>query len=193
MDEVESKHPVPDPGALVARLEALGFRAAPRQEQLDEYYDTPDGQLRRQDLVARLRVVAGRAIAGFKGPRTYGVDGTYRRVEVEFPAGGDVRDAFARQGLVAVWRLAKRRREFRRDSDSGDGNGAGLVVAVDELPEVGTFAEFEGDPALIMLAREQVAGLIGPPERRNYAELAADWLREHGRPEAHELTFKPTS
>lgn len=186
MDEVESKHPVPDPAALVTRLEALGFRTALPQEQLDEYYDTPDGQLRRQDLVTRLRVVAGTATAGFKGPRSYADDGTYRRVEVEFPATGtDVRDAFARQGLVLVWRLAKRRREFRR----GDGGGAHLVVAVDELPEVGTFAEFEGDPAQITLAREQVAGLIGPPERRNYAELAADWLRRHGRPEARELIF----
>ncbi|MEV4513658.1 CYTH domain-containing protein [Dactylosporangium sp. NPDC049525] len=180
VDEVESKHPVPDPATLVERLEALGFRGSAEQEQLDEYYDTPDGQLRRQDLVARLRLVAGVVTAGFKGPRTYADDGTYRRVEVEFPATGDVRDAFARQGLVAVWRLAKRRREFRR----GD-----LVVAVDELPELGTFAEFEGDPAQITLAREQVAGLVGPPERRNYAELAADWLRGHGRPEARELTF----
>jgi adenylate cyclase, class 2 len=184
VDEVESKHPVPDPSALVERLEALGFRPAPPLEQLDEYYDTPDGQLRRQDLVTRLRVVAGTAIAGFKGPRSYADDGTYRRIEVEFPATGiDVRDAFARQGLVLVWRLAKRRREFRR------GGGAHLVVAVDELPELGTFAEFEGDPERITLAREQVAGLIGPPERRNYAELAADWLRRHGRPEARELTF----
>ncbi len=184
VDEVESKHPVPDPAALVRRLEALGFRGAPEQEQLDEYYDTPDGQLRRQDLVARLRTVAGSGTAGFKGPRTYAADGTYRRVEVEFPAGGGTREALARQGLVAVWRLAKRRREYRRDHDRG-----GLVVAVDELPELGTFAEFEGDPALIMRAREQVAGLIGPPERRNYAELAADWLRGHGRPDARELTF----
>lgn len=182
MDEVESKHLVPDPAALADRLASLRFRAAPVQEQLDEYYDTPDGQLRRQDLVTRLRVVGGLVTAGFKGPRTYADDGTYRRVEVEFPATGDVRDAFARQGLVVVWRLAKRRREFRR-------GGTELVVAVDELPELGTFAEFEGDPAQITLAREQVAGLIGPPERRNYAELAADWLRGHGRPEARELTF----
>ncbi|MEV0128804.1 CYTH domain-containing protein [Dactylosporangium sp. NPDC050688] len=180
VDEVESKHPVPDPGELADRLGALGFRAAPEQEQLDEYYDTPDGQLRRQDLVARLRVVAGVVTAGFKGPRSYADDGTYRRVEVEFPAGGDARDAFARQGLVVVWRLAKRRREFRRD---------GLVVAVDELPRVGTYVEFEGDPALITLARRQVTGLIGPPEPRNYAELAAAWLRAHGRPDARELTF----
>lgn len=182
VEEVESKHSVPDPVALIARLEALGYRGSAAQEQLDEYYDTPDGQLRRQDLVARLRVVAGVVTAGFKGPRTYPDDGTSRRVEVEFPAAADVRDAFARQGLVPVWRLAKRRREYR----PADGP---LVVAVDELPELGTFAEFEGDPARIALAREQVAGLIGPPERRNYAELAADWLRGHGRPDARELIF----
>ena len=180
VDEVESKHPVPDPAALIARLGALGFQATPVQEQLDEYYDTPDGQLRRQDLVARLRVVAGAVTAGFKGPRSYAGDGTYQRVEVEFPAAGEARDAFARQGLVAVWRLAKRRLEFRRGR---------LVVAVDELPRLGTYAEFEGDRAQITLAREQVADLIGPPERRNYAELAADWLRAHGRPDARELVF----
>ena len=50
VDEVESKHPVPGPDALVDRLRTLGFRGAPEQEQLDEYYDTPDGQLRGQDI-----------------------------------------------------------------------------------------------------------------------------------------------
>jgi predicted adenylyl cyclase CyaB len=179
--EVESKHHVPDPAALVGRLEALGFRGTPEQEQLDEYYDTPDGRLRQEDLVARLRVVAGVATTGFKGPRTGADDGTYRRVEVEFPATGEVRDAFARQGLILVWRLAKRRREFRRGTD--------LVIAVDELPELGSYAEFEGDPTRIAAARERVAGLIGPAEPRNYAELAADWLRGHGRPDARELLF----
>ncbi|GAB3827873.1 class IV adenylate cyclase [Dactylosporangium cerinum] len=181
VDEVESKHHVPDPAALLDRLRALGFQGSPKQEQIDEYYDTPDGRLRGQDLVARLRVVAGVATAGFKGPRTGADDGTYRRVEVEFPATGEVRDAFARQGLILVWRLAKRRREFRRGTD--------LVIAVDELPALGTYVEFEGDPIEIAAARDRVQGLIGPAEPRNYAELAADWLREHGRPDARELLF----
>ncbi|MFF5228342.1 class IV adenylate cyclase [Dactylosporangium sp. NPDC000521] len=166
VDEVESKHPVPDPDALVTRLETLGFRAAPPQEQLDEYYDTPDGRLRAQDLVARLRVTGATATAGFKGPRTHAPDGTNHRIEVEFPSPdpAGVRAAFADQGLQLVWRLAKRRREFRRDD---------LVVAVDELPRLGTYAEFEGPPARIAAARGQVADLIGPAETRNYAELAA--------------------
>lgn len=182
MDEVESKHPVPDPAALTGRLRSLGFAAAPPQEQLDEYYDTPDGQLRGQDLVARLRIVGGAVTAGFKGPRTHGADGTYRRVEVEFPAPepGGVRAAFALQGMIVVWRLAKRRREFRRSQ---------LVVAVDELPQLGVYVEFEGPAPEIRTARAQVAGLIGPAEPRNYAELARAWLRAHGRPGARELLF----
>lgn len=177
VDEVESKHPVPDPGALMTRLEALGFRAAPPQEQLDEYYDTPDGRLRAQDLVARLRVTGATATAGFKGPRTQAGDGTNHRIEVEFPSPdpGGVRAAFADQGLILVWRLAKRRREFHR---------AALVVAVDELPRLGTYAEFEGPPPQIAAARDQVADLIGPAEPRNYAELAA---AVH--PDARELLF----
>ncbi|MET7418878.1 CYTH domain-containing protein [Dactylosporangium sp. NPDC005555] len=178
VDEVESKHPVPDPAALGARLAALGFEPGPVREQLDEYYDTPGGGLRGQDLVARLRVVAGAATAGFKGPRTHAEDGTYRRIEVEFPAdAATVRAAFAAQGLTLVWRLAKRRREFRRD---------GLVVAVDELPLLGAYAEFEGPPAQIAAARDQVAGLVGRPEPRNYAELAKARL---GDPDARELLF----
>jgi predicted adenylyl cyclase CyaB len=182
VDEVESKHPVPDPGVLAARLRSLGFTAGPIEAQVDEYYDTPDGRLRGQDLVARLRVAGAAATAGFKGPRSHAADGTYRRVEVEFPVpdAAGVRDAFARQGLQLVWRLEKRRREFRHGE---------LVVAVDELPRLGTYAEFEGPPERIAAAREQVTGLIGPPEPRNYAELATDWLRAHGDPVPRELTF----
>ena len=166
--ESESKHRVPDEAALLRALAALGFAPDPDVDrQLDEYYDSADGSLRHGDLVCRVRVHRGRAEAGFKGPRTWHADDSYTRVEVELPVTGvdEVRAALARQGLVPVWRLEKRRRRFRRAPGT-------LVVCLDELPGLGLFVELEGPAAEIGEARRGLGDAIGAAEPRNYREIA---------------------
>jgi len=170
------KHRVLDADALAETLSARGFRAGPRQEQTDEYFDTIDGRFQHDDFVARVRTVGTQVTAGFKGPRSFHEDGTSRRVEIEFPAADTdtVHRALAAQHLVCVWRLQKRRVEYK-----GDGE---LIVALDELPELGMFVEFEGPPEEIAALRVHVRDAVGAPERGNYAELAREWLRGQGRP-----------
>jgi predicted adenylyl cyclase CyaB len=173
--ETESKHRVGDPAAVAATLGRLGFRAGTVRLEADEYYDTAAGLLGAGDLVVRLRLHGARVTACFKGPRTYLPDGSYSRLEVELPGGeaGDVRAALTRQGFVCVWRLQKRRCQYRRP-------GSSMVVCVDELPALGHFVELEGDPSDIVGVRRALDGYIGPPERLNYRELAGRWLAGHG-------------
>ena len=179
--ENESKHRVPDEAALLQALTALGFVADPQADhQVDEYYDDPGGSLGTGDVVCRIRVHDGRAEAGFKGPRRWHDDGSHTRIEVELPVPDidEVRAALVRQGLVAVWRLEKRRRRFRRAPDT-------LVVCLDELPGLGLFVELEGPVPQIAAAREALGGAIGAAEPRNYHEIAtAD------RPDLDSLVFE---
>jgi predicted adenylyl cyclase CyaB len=166
--ENESKHRVRDGAALRRALAALGFVAdAQVDRQVDEYYDSPGGGLRAGDVVCRIRVHHGRAEVGFKGPRRWRPDGSHLRVEVEVPVAGvtEVRAALARQGLVPVWRLEKRRRVFRRPDPR-------LVVCLDELPRLGLFVELEGIPAALAEVRGALGAVIGAAEPRNYHEIA---------------------
>jgi predicted adenylyl cyclase CyaB len=166
--ENESKHRVPDEGALLRALAALGFVPDPAVDhQVDEYYDSAEGSLRDGDLVCRVRMHGGRAEAGFKGPRTWHADDSYTRVEVELPVTGvdEVRAALALQGLVPVWRLEKRRRRFRRAPGT-------VVVCLDELPRFGLFVELEGPPTEIAAVRRGLGDAIGEAEPRNYREIA---------------------
>jgi predicted adenylyl cyclase CyaB len=173
--ETESKHRVRDGAAVRAVLDRLGYRADAVSLQADEYYDTPAGLLRAADLVLRLRLIDGQVTAGVKGPRTFLADGSHARLEVEFPAAeaDEVRAELARQGLVCVWRLQKRRREYRR-------TGLSIVVCLDELPRLGHFVELEGRSEEIAEVRRSLGVHIGPPERLNYRDLARRWMAERG-------------
>nr|WP_240942402.1 class IV adenylate cyclase [Planosporangium thailandense] len=174
--ETESKHRIRDGAAVLAVLDRLGFRADPVSLQADEYYDTPVGLLGAANLVLRLRVVDGQVTAGFKGPRSFLPDGSHARIEVELPAADaeDVRAALAEQGLVCVWRLQKRRREYHRP-------GLSIVVCLDELPRLGHFVELEGESDDIAEVRRSLGATIGPAEPLSYRDLALRWLGEQGR------------
>lgn len=166
-EELESKHRVSDPEALVARLEDLGYQAGDAMVQVDEYFDTPAGGLAARDLVLRLRTVDSAMVLAFKGPREPHDDGTYSRVEVELSLDGvaeRVRADLTAQEMRCTRHIEKRRREFRSD-------GSSLTIALDELPVAGFFVEIEGDAAEIGSMAAKLGDLIGPPEQRNYFEI----------------------
>ena len=52
--------------------------------QLDEYYDTPDGQLKKQDLVIRIRSNGEKKVIALKSPRIQLPSGMTNRIELEF-------------------------------------------------------------------------------------------------------------
>lgn len=174
--ETEAKFPVTSPLGIVRALSSLGFRGGRQQVQRDEYFDTPTGLVRQTDTVVRVRIENGRTLLALKGARYWTADGANSRIELEL-SGLDVRRLrreLAGRGLLRTWFLEKRRREFRSK------DWPQLLVALDEIPELGVFAEIEGPLASVRELRERLAGHLGGVETRNYRELVVDHKRARG-------------
>jgi predicted adenylyl cyclase CyaB len=164
--ETESKYPVKDARKLATLLGRLGFKAEAQSKfQRDEYFDTPEMLSKRLDYVVRLRKEDGMLAVALKGPRHW-IGKTYSRIELEFPAGSEnqVRQALGRSGFDVTWYFEKRRTTYRRKDDH-------LLVAVDEIPELGFFIEIEGSLSKIREIEAELQNVLGPQEKRNYAEL----------------------
>lgn len=165
--ETESKHRViGDLGELAETLGRLGFKRTREVEQRDEYFDTPGGALSGHDYVVRLRFEDGLPTVCVKGPRFFTDQQAYSRLELEFP-GGDIerlRTALSGRGLLQTWTFEKRRTEFRSEQRR-------VLVAVDEVPELGHFIEIEGTTPDTTPVRAAIQQFISGPERRNYKEL----------------------
>ncbi len=89
--EIEFKLGVADADALrrvAAAAEARGARARPAVRQVNHFFDTPDGALRRGDRTLRLREEAGRFLVTYKGAKEEGADARlHARAEEELEIG----------------------------------------------------------------------------------------------------------
>ena len=174
--ETEAKYPVVELSGLRKTLAESGFVAQKEVLQRDEYYDVPDRSLSVLDYVIRLRLEDGRCLFTFKGPRFYTVTSDYSRLEFQFPMPEDqLRSELERHGLVQTWYFEKRRTDFKR--------AAGHVVpSLDEIPEIGWFAEIEGPLAEVRKLAAELAPFLGAPETRNYQILFIDHKGQQGHP-----------
>jgi predicted adenylyl cyclase CyaB len=164
--ETESKYPVKDIPKLNRLLKQHGFKVeTERKFQRDEYFDTPEMFSKRLDYVIRLRKEDGMLAIALKGPRHW-VGKTYSRIELEFPAGSEnkVREALGRSGFEVTWFFEKRRTTFKGKDES-------LLVALDEIPELGFFVEIEGTLSKVREMEAVLKEVLGPQEKRNYAEI----------------------
>jgi adenylate cyclase class IV len=89
---------------------------------------------------------------------------------------------------MCTWFFEKRRREYRRP-------GGRLVLAIDEIPELGHFLEIEGPLEEVRDLRERLEPCVGPVERRNYRELFIDYKSRQGfrREEIQGAEFSPSN
>ncbi|MBA4380738.1 MAG: adenylate cyclase, partial [Anaerolinea sp.] len=84
--EIEVKFFVKDLGEIEARIRDMGTRLLrPRAHELNLRYDRPDGSLRREHRVLRLRR-SDDARLTYKGPSSI-VEGAMSRREIEFSVG----------------------------------------------------------------------------------------------------------
>jgi inorganic triphosphatase YgiF len=82
--ERELKLGVPDAAALEALIETVGGKREPPALQVNHFFDTVDGDLRRRSIGFRIREEGGRFILTVKGPTSAGRDGLLSdRVELE--------------------------------------------------------------------------------------------------------------
>ena len=105
--------------------------------QRDEYYDTEDFQLRKNDLVVRVRKKTDATMLAVKSPRVYLSEYVQNRIELEF----DICDSFVikqleSQNLKPVTIIEKRRITIK---------GNYFTIEIDELPYIGPFLEIEAE------------------------------------------------
>jgi adenylate cyclase class 2 len=148
--ETEIKIRLDDKTRALGRIHAAGFgQSVGRLFEANTLYDTAEKQLRKQEMLLRLREVGDKSIITWKGP---GVPGPHKsRPEIETPVGSAavMAQIFHHLGLEPVFRYEKYRTEFTRP-------GAPGVITLDETP-IGDFLELEGPAAWI----DETAGLLG--------------------------------
>jgi len=176
MYEVELKFPLIDGEDFVRRLVKLGARPGPSADQCDLYFNHPARDFEHTDEALRIRTIGGRHRVTYKGPVVDPQIKTRREIEI----GMDGDDAF--QKLAEMLRLLGFRpvREVRkrRDAYHLEWQGREFEVAVDDVAELGLFAEFEtqADESGRSAASSAILSLVAEfqlsaPEQRSYMAL----------------------
>ena len=140
--------------------------------QLDEYYDTEDRQLKKQDLVIRIRTNGDQKTIALKSPRIDLPSGMTKRIELEFLSanGKEVIDQLQTQGLHCFESAEKERWTFLYQD---------FEIVLDRLPFIGSFIEIEGP------SEAKIGDLVNlleistyPIIQKNYGELMTEKFRE---------------
>jgi predicted adenylyl cyclase CyaB len=173
--ETEAKYPVRNVGRLQELIANLGFTMIGRPAwQRDEYFDTPDKLAARLDYVVRLRRENGLVSIALKSPRIWNRN-AYSRIEIEVPAAAEdsVKVALTRSSFETTWYFEKKRTSYKRHESK-------LLVALDEIPEIGYFVEIEGRLNEVREMERYLFDCLGEQETRNYAELFKAFKRSQG-------------
>ncbi len=134
--ECEVKIEVPRRAALVSRLRALGAQDHGDHLERNRLFDTRDGALQARGCMLRLREYQG-ALLTYKGPVT-STGPMKRREEIEcgVDSAADAARLLTSLGYVQTWAYEKRRHSWAYRE---------CQVALDLVPELGSFIEVEGD------------------------------------------------
>ena len=148
--EIEVKFYVQDLGKVEARLRELGARLLrPRVHELNLRYDRPNGSLRREQRVLRLRQSDDSRLT-YKGPSSI-VGGAMSRQEIEFTVGDfEAAKAFLEAldyQLVVMYEKYRTTYEMMTSEVFEDFGSLKTLIMLDELP-FGNFVEIEGPEAV---------------------------------------------
>jgi adenylate cyclase class 2 len=175
--EVEQKHRVDDPAALIKCLNERGVTLGEPIAQSDQYFAHPARDFAQTDEALRVRTVGKTSFVTYKGPKLDATSKTRRELELPLAAsdadGSQFSELLAVLGFTQVAIVRKQRRKFH--ITQGDRKVEG---ALDEVNGVGTYVELElmADDANLDSAKEAISRLanalmLGPSERRSYLEL----------------------
>ncbi|MCE9647428.1 MAG: class IV adenylate cyclase [Chloroflexi bacterium] len=182
--EIEVKFYVQDLKAVEKRLlEMKALLIQPRIHELNYRYDLPDGSLRANGRVLRLRKDA-EACLTYKGPSAL-QDGIFSREELEFTVGDfDTAQKFLEAlGYVRIFIYEKKRAIY----DLQD-----CHIMLDELP-FGEFVEIEGpDTAAIRLLAAQLNLNMEYAVGAGYARIFENYNMKYGLAQG-DLTFEALS
>jgi adenylate cyclase class 2 len=141
--EVELKFEVAEESVLLHKLAVMGFEPRGIEQHCDFYFRHPCRDFRVTDEAFRLRQIDSRAYVTYKGPRQAAKVKT--RPEIELGLVADELEAWKemleRLGFVGLPVVRKRRQIFRPALT--DATHAGFTVTLDEVEQLGRFAEIE--------------------------------------------------
>lgn len=184
--EVELKFRVDDTKLLKAKLVEFGSKQLPTNRQVDTYFAHPARNFAETDEALRLRTVEEATDQGrtnqqvhvtYKGPRIGNGAKTRREIELPLPQSdsshADWSELLGALGFSVVREVAKTRTSYHLECD-----GRAMEVVIDEVLDLGTFAEVEtisesGDLAAAEKTVLQIASTLGlsDPEPRSYLEM----------------------
>lgn len=175
--EVEQKFPVDDMGALEGKLAAMGATVTEPQTEADLYFAHPAREFHRTDEALRIRRKGPSNYLTYKGPKVDATTKTRREIDLALGPGGESAAAWAEMlealGFARVAEVRKRRRNAHLPWQ-----GRRVEVALDEVEELGSYAELElvAEADQLEAARGCIASLaqalgLSGGERRSYLEL----------------------
>jgi len=177
--EIEGKYRVDDPNSLLAELTKLGAQELSVQSHEDHYLRHPSRDFRITDEALRMRRVNDRWFITYKGPRQ---EGPFKiRPELELPLSVGTEQDWLRiwqnLGFELVAVVCKSRRVFSLSNVH-----RGMLVTLDDVVGIGTFAEVECvvHSSQELTEAEQAIGLaanhlgLSFHERRSYLSMVLE-------------------
>ncbi|HTU23503.1 MAG TPA: class IV adenylate cyclase [Gemmataceae bacterium] len=177
MLEIEQKFADADFAAIEKRLTEWHMRRGEERGEADHYFNAPDRDFARTDEAFRLRRVGLANFLTYKGPKHPGAVKVRTELEIPLRDGDEAAEQFMRLlahlGYRAVAVVRKRRRIHHLER-----GGFVLVVCLDEVEELGRFAEVEivapedqVEAARSVLTDAAAALGLTNVERRSYLNL----------------------
>jgi pantoate--beta-alanine ligase len=165
MLEIEQKYRVGDFGDLEKRLSMLGAQRGSLVTEEDHYFNGPDRDFARTGEAFRLRRIGSDNFLTYKGPRAAHAIKTRRELEVPLPPGDEAAAQHAELLVDLGYRPVAVVRK-QRDSYHLDRDGFPFTVCLDNVDEVGRFAEVEvladeGQTSAAQAAHSRLAGELG--------------------------------
>jgi adenylate cyclase, class 2 len=175
--EVEMKFPVADPGALQARLAALGASVLSAEAEVDVYFAHPARDFAQTDEALRIRRKGLQSFLTYKGPKIDQYTKTRREIDLPLPPGEEVAQAWIglvkALGFAVVGEVRKCRRKVHLAWQ-----GRTVECSLDEVQQVGSYVELEliAEDNELDSARACITALaaelgLANSERRSYLEM----------------------
>lgn len=175
--EVELKFRLADRHRIEASLAALGGVAGGSMEQVDRYFNHPSRDFRVTDEAFRIRSVGAQNCLTYKGPVVDRSTKTRHEIEIGIADGPTAADQMAQMLTALGFRSVHSVRKMRTPWGL-DYLGRRFDLAIDVVPDVGTFLEVEllveepgrdaARDAILEVAQQLH---LSQPERRSYLEL----------------------
>jgi adenylate cyclase class 2 len=177
MLEVEQKFAHADFAAIQRRLAEWGARPGEEHTEADHYFNAPDRDFARTDEAFRLRRIGAANFLTYKGPKQNAAVKIRTELEIPLRDGDEAAEQFMQMlghlGYRFVAVVRKHRRHFHLER-----GGFALVVCLDEVEELGRFAEVEilapeDQMAAAQAVLSETAAALGlsEVERRSYLNL----------------------